>query len=189
MPKRFWRGKKRLAKKYLGNKIFNKLFRHGIPKVGDLTHDCDGFNHIIERVDVVYDYPESIGLAYNNMINRWWYSSSEGEKKLIARIEKNSKRRIKGVIIPMVECFYPSRYTDKNSGEIRPYEHIVCGCQGICWQIPLERKDIESWALRWTEMKESQIVGGWGWDPQCDTWADIINSGGHIADERGLLIE
>lgn len=149
MPKRFWKGKKRLAKKYLGNRVFNMLFDNGVPKVGDLTHDCDGFNHVITRVSIEYD-------------------------------------QFKGVKIPYIQTYYSSKYIA--DGLTKEYEHPVCGCQGIGWQLPLSREEIESWALSWAKMKEQQIAGGWGWDPVCDTWAEIILSGGHIVCEKGLRL-
>lgn len=192
MSKRFWKGKKRLAKKYLGNRIFNMLFDNGVPKVGDLTHDCDGFNHIITRVSIEYDIPMSWGLS--KKLYRFFTSSSSPKGKFksssakgksqIHRTAEQSRRQIRGVKIPYIETYYPSKYTE--DGVTKEYEHSVCGCQGIGWQRPLPREEIESWALLWTKMKEQQIAGGWGWDPVCDTWTEIILSGGHIVCEKGL---
>ena len=52
-PKRFWTGKKRLAKKYWGSsRAWHILHEFGMPKVGDLTHDCDGENHVITRIEM-----------------------------------------------------------------------------------------------------------------------------------------
>jgi hypothetical protein len=162
MPKRFWRGKKRLAKKYMGGWSFNFWFKHGIPKIGDLTHDCDGFNHVITEVENVPYRP------------RPWWVTRKVDSAINEESYKDLRRQLKKTFIPDVNIFHSNG-------------RLVCACNHA-WQRPFTREEIESWALEWTKMKEQQIAGGWGWDPVCDTWADIINSGGHIVDEKGLLI-
>lgn len=51
---KFWHGPKRIAKKQMGNRMFNMLHRYGLPEVGGLTQDCDGFNHVISSVRKYY---------------------------------------------------------------------------------------------------------------------------------------
>jgi hypothetical protein len=57
MSKRFWRGRKRQAKKAFKSVcremgMWNYLYAHGLPKAGDITHNCDGLNHKIDTVDI-----------------------------------------------------------------------------------------------------------------------------------------
>jgi hypothetical protein len=56
--KKFWKGKKRHGKKLMRhgrglgrNFYFNWFFKHGLPKIGDITHDCDGENHVISFIE------------------------------------------------------------------------------------------------------------------------------------------
>lgn len=55
---KWYTGKKRLVKKALGSHLFrrysdlyNNIAHAQLPKVGDLTHDCDGSNHVIAEVE------------------------------------------------------------------------------------------------------------------------------------------
>jgi hypothetical protein len=50
IKKKFWRGSKRLAKKYYPGRVWNYFETHGLPEAGDITHDCDGFNHVIKSI-------------------------------------------------------------------------------------------------------------------------------------------
>lgn len=163
MPKRFWRGKKRLAKKYVGNRNFNYFFKFGLPKVGDLTHDCDGFNHIISQVDVEMFFPYSY---------RW---------------PRKDGKWLKGAKFPFVECYYDDTYLDMMSGERKPYKHSVCNCGGLNGlRPPTSRESIEAWVLSWDSSEARQTAEEWGWSEEFSKQIEIIKAGGHIVDEQGL---
>lgn len=164
MPKRFWRGKKRLAKKYMGNRHFNRFFKEGPPKVGDITHDCDGFNHVISQIEVT------------------WYNP------YTYRYPREHAKWLKGCVYPMVDCYYDDTYLD-GSGEKKPYKHPVCTCGALNGaRPPSTQKEIEDWVLSWKDEKAQDIADGWGWSEQFDGWIQTLEAGGHIVDERGLLI-
>ena len=111
MPKRFWKGRKRLAKKYMGNSSFNLYYKHGIPKVGDLTHDCDGFNHIINKISLELWNPRP-----------WWPTTEQRRREDWS----HRRRHIRGVKIPELEVFYLDSYIDKMiTGEEKFFDHPV----------------------------------------------------------------
>ena len=166
MSKRFWRGKKRLAKKYMGSRAFNEFFKNGLPKIGDLTHDCDGFNHVISQTEVI---------MYHACAYRW---------------PKPYPKWLKGAAFPFIDCYYDDTYLDAESGEMKPCKRPVCSCGGLNGaRPPSTQKEIEDWVLSWKDEKTQEIAGGWGWSEKFDGWIQTLEAGGHIVDERGLLIK
>ena len=47
---RYYKGKKRLAKKAMSKYAWEYMRKYGVPKIGDITHDCDGWNHVVDSV-------------------------------------------------------------------------------------------------------------------------------------------
>ena len=56
LPHKLYRGKSRVAWKYLHAKTLRNMIKEADRRVGDLINDCDGFNHRITKVNVSYGW-------------------------------------------------------------------------------------------------------------------------------------
>lgn len=117
-PRRFYRGKKRLAKKAMSKYAWKYMSKYGVPKIGDITHDCDGRNHVINQVDYSWRAVDTKNTWVNHKAHKY---------------DRNSIRQSRKTKILEIDCFYEE-------------DNFVCGCHShssdFNFQKPLPKKQI-----------------------------------------------
>jgi hypothetical protein len=167
--------------KGLTKRLYKKLVRfHGgwvneeilKVKVGDLVHDCDGFNHRVKSIEFFKFHIDSKTETCSNR------ACKDNDEKNIDKtgIKPRGKSRW---YISDVEAI---KAEDGN---------CFCGCHAFP-EKPRTREDIETEILHWDseEMKEMRDIAAKGenWE-KFEQWLVVLKSGGHICDKDGILLE
>ena len=162
--RKFWKGRKRLAKKYYPKWLWNYFTKNGLPEVGDITHDCDGMNHVISEITwVPWPLWRKAGVRGSQRINRQPHSIT--------------------IWKPEATFWQPPGTHGNKEGWHQP----VCGCTMVEFQPPESQENIHKWILSWDNEEARAEAQRWNFTTLL-AQLEALKAGRSVVDERGILL-
>ncbi len=176
---KLYKMKTRLYKKlraFHGGYVNEKILKI---KVGDLLHDCDGFNHRVKSI-------EFFKLVIDKKTATCWNQKLES-------LGKGAFIGNKGPDPTGIKPRKKQRYYIIDHEILREDGSCFCGC-GAFPEEPKSRDEIEKYVLSWDnpdgwETINQGTLDGFGDADNFKKMVDTLKSGEHICDEDGILLD
>lgn len=156
--RRFYRGKKRLAKKAMSRYAWKYMSKYGVPKIGDITHDCDGRNHVVNMVH--YSWREV------DTKNVWVMRKAYDYNANKIRVSRKTK-------ILELDCFYDNG-------------NFVCGCHSYSSDFNFQKPVPKEEVVRYYKSLSKDLCLRWKWWIVLKCQA-AMNRGEDPWDDNGIL--